>query len=87
MTPTVLAAALLGWVVTPLPHTAPSVHARSCIMKAAPDERPEERPEIKINKGTIVEFHDAKKKERRRFSNMHMALLPRPAMPVPGKWT
>jgi len=28
------------------------------VMKAPPEERPEQRPEININKGQIVEFHD-----------------------------
>jgi hypothetical protein len=39
---------------------AVTVRTRACRLKAAPDERPEERPEININKMAIVEFHDAK---------------------------
>ena len=35
---------------------------RACtVLKATPDERPEERPEIQINKNAIVEFHDPKR--------------------------
>ena len=30
-------------------------------MKGTPDERPEVRPEIQINKNAVVEFHSGKK--------------------------
>merc|ERR1719506_2843313 len=41
------------------------VHTHSrCTMKTAPAARPEERPDIKINKGAIVEFHDPKRDAR-----------------------
>jgi hypothetical protein len=40
--------------------TTSVVRTRRCAMASSPDERPEQRPEIKINKDAIVEFHDPK---------------------------
>lgn len=54
--------ALSAWTL-PSPHVrvvqAPLTRA-AVSLKAAPDERPEERPEINIKAGNIVEFHDPK---------------------------
>jgi hypothetical protein len=70
--------ALLGWVASPLllshgryASTQVVAHGRCAathhtwlrtVMKATPDETPEIRPEISINKMAVVEFHDDSKK-------------------------
>merc|ERR550514_1339595 len=53
--------AALGWTPTPtLPWSRGRATARIVMMKASPDDTPEVRPEININKNSIVEFHDPK---------------------------
>merc|ERR1719473_2156270 len=55
-----LVALATGWTLHPSCTSRAHPRCRALAMKAAPDERPEERPEISLKKGMIVEFHDPK---------------------------